>query len=181
MNELPSRDTPYAVIYAEGDSLPSYGSLSAYGHVKMRLRNFVRTEYRNLGEIIVSCQASDGELQQGKVYALRCEYVVECISADAHELEAAAKVLKTLSRKLQAIADEYGFPQTFTEYALRVLKVAKIEQVYIRPGVNEVSGIKRIPDYPHFRMPGDRSQIRYEIAELERQIIMRYAPVKEAA
>lgn len=176
MKELP--ETPYGVIFAEGD-ITRYAH-GYYGTIRARIRNLVKSRYgRTWGAIVVRCQASPGH--ENRVYGFSTSYEVDCLTAEIDELQAATRVLKAIDRKLRKLNDERGYPQTFEQYAMRVLEVTKVGDVYIRPQINDACGIRRVPDYPHFTLPSQNARASDELHTLEHQIIERYALPAEAA
>ena len=121
-----------AVRYSDADGLRSIGDHD-YVRVDGELLDLPGAELRGLE---VSCQNSDDNARKSETsYGWRTEYR-HVFSIDREYANQMASVLNRLTKKMQAVSDELGSPESFSGYVLRVAKCLGIKTFVVctRPG-----------------------------------------------
>lgn len=157
-----------AVRYSDTDGLRTIGDHD-YVRVDGELLDIPGAELRGLE---ISCQNSDDNARKGETaYGWRTEYR-QSYSIDKDYANQMASVLNRLTKKMQAVSDELGWPESFSGYVLRVAKCLGIKTFVVctRPG-------------EPFRFNGeyraiDASQAHYWMTDQERTYIEKHAAPK---
>jgi hypothetical protein len=112
-----------AVRYSDTEGLRSIGE-SDYMRLDGELRDIPGGELRGLQ---LSCQNSNDNARKGETsYGWRSEYC-NIFSVDQRYAVQMASVLNRLAKKMEAVSNELGWPESFSAYVLRVAKCLGIK------------------------------------------------------
>jgi hypothetical protein len=112
-----------AVRYSDTDGLRSIGE-SDYARVDGEFLNILGGELRGLQ---LSCQNTDDNARKGETsYGWHSEYR-NIFSVNQSYATQMASVLNRLAKKMEAVSNELGWPESFSAYVLRVAKCLGIK------------------------------------------------------
>lgn len=149
-------------VYAYVSVSREYG----YGHVNIHVHELFG--YSN-GTLKVSCQTGGTSGQDGS-YAWEHGISSDFSVIGPHALKQGYLLMRRVAHEMDKAAKAQGYPETFAEYALRVLRAAGVRKVYVNSRVNVgVSG--KVTDLPCYDPRKQGDALRDIIGSLEASVL----------
>lgn len=174
--------TPYAFVKLYGDR--------NYGHIEVIIRNIAFSDSIWRSPLIrVTCQIGTSdwgglamESQCEAPYAWHHGIEGQSSAMTLSELEVSVKVMRRLEKKLDKMREELGIPETFSEYASRVIIASGVEVAFINDNFGGSYHCK-LEDLPHRKLDhyGEKGKLRSDLAGIEADLISRYSRKQKLA
>lgn len=149
-------------VYAHISASYNHG----YGHINIHVYELFGY---NGGTLKISCQSGGSSASEGQTYAWEHGVSNDYSVIGLNTLKQGYWLMRRISNQLKKFNEDQGYPETFAEYSLRVLRAAGIRRAHVMRGVNmRGQEVKTLPMFDPLKQ-GDL--LLAEIQNLEQSII----------
>lgn len=154
------RDEAYAVVRF------SKTPHTEYGHIEIRIYDFLKCY--NHAVLLIRCQT--GGTIQNESYGWK--YGLESFSSvlGTDELGEGFKINRAIDRGLAKLHDKSGAPEGFADWALRILTIVKIKQIFV---IEQLGGSvpEKVHDLPVKTLKTDQEYMLKTLNTMEAKLL----------
>lgn len=142
----------------------AYIGQSQYGHVEIRVFELTPSDRTTL---VISCQT--GGCSTDKSYGWKYEVEPAYVTVGTRALHEAYLLMKRLDKRMSEFREKDGYPESFANFALRVLWAAQVPKIHINTALNQ--GYSKLEDLPTYHPAKGQDDVRQLLLNMEHEVL----------